>query len=386
MRPVSTRIAGVAFVASLIAAPAFAQTIVGPVQAGACHVMVRLSPPVAPGTEVVLEINKNAVAPVAAGGKTEVRIPGAGFFAGPLSEGEELRARLRVPGSAAPLGPGVAILVASGAGPAECAAPAEADVIVSDERDTFESSGYVGMAVDNFAPASVGGYADPQAGGKQTRVVGGFDFDFRVLGAPTSRRQLWVYGETVHGVRSADVNCAPDNTDRPAVCEKLTQANAGRQLQFVLENATSMEAFGGLRYEFLTLQADSGSPAKLYLTVRTGVMMVNGRIRVGDEGAPVLSGTHAYRAHHVGGGLLMPAGKFAGSVLEVGWGRTDIFDNERIKEHWRRLKIDASLNVKMVGPMYGFVQLYSDFDPTGRASDSVQTFFGLSFSIPEFFR
>jgi hypothetical protein len=382
----SIRMVGVVLAAGLIPGPAMAQTIVGPVKAGACHATVQLSAPVAAGTEVVLEINKNPVAPVAAGGKTEVRIPDQGFLSGPLSQGDELRARLRVPGSTDPPDPGVALRVEKGDGPAECAPPPEEDMVVSDERDTFESSGYVGMAVDNFAPASVGGYADPEAGGKHTRAVGGFDFAFRVLGSPTSRRQLWIYGETVHGVRSADINCAPDNSDRPAVCEKLTQANAGQQLQFVLENATSMEAFGGFRYEFLTLQANSGAPAKLYLTLRTGVMMVNGTAKVGSDGAPSVSANHAYRAHHVGGGLLMPSGKFAGSVLEVGWGRTDLFDNEQIKQHWRRLKIDASLNVKMVGPMYGFVQLYSDFDPTGRASDSVQTFFGLSFGIPEFFK
>jgi hypothetical protein len=36
--------------------------------------------------------------------------------------------------------------------------------------------------------------------------------------------------------------------------------------------------------------------------------------------------------------------------------------------------------------MYGFVQLYADFDPSGKSSDSVQTFFGLSFGIPELFK
>jgi len=35
--------------------------------------------------------------------------------------------------------------------------------------------------------------------------------------------------------------------------------------------------------------------------------------------------------------------------------------------------------------MYGFVRLYADFDPSGKSADSVQTFFGLSFGIPELF-
>jgi hypothetical protein len=44
------------------------------------------------------------------------------------------------------------------------------------------------------------------------------------------------------------------------------------------------------------------------------------------------------------------------------------------------------MGMQLTGPMYGFVQLYSDFDPAGGAADSVQTFFGLSFELGEFFR
>jgi hypothetical protein len=112
-------------------------------------------------------------------------------------------------------------------------------------------------------------------------------------------------------------------------------------------------------------------------------MMVNGDARADSQ---VFRANHAYRTHHFGGGLLMPRGKFAGSLLEVGWGRTDIFDTVGIRNHWRRLKIDGSLNVQIAGAMYGFVQLYADFDPGGPSSDSVQTFFGLSFGIPELFK
>jgi hypothetical protein len=36
--------------------------------------------------------------------------------------------------------------------------------------------------------------------------------------------------------------------------------------------------------------------------------------------------------------------------------------------------------------MYGFVQLYADFDPHGPGADSVQTFYGLSFNLGELFR
>ena len=368
---------GLVLCLTLIPGLAIAQTISGTVKAGDCAVVVLLSPPVGAGTEVELQINKKTLPPIGADGKTEVRIA----LTGPLSQGDEIRARRINANGQGDEMPGPPTTVAKGDGTAQCVAEST-DEVVSDGRDPFEASGYMGMAVDNFAPASVGGYENSEAGGKQTRAVGGFDFEFRVAGSPTSRRQVWIFGETLHGVRSADINCA-DTTSRPAVCDKLTQANFSKQLQFVLENATSMEAYAGVRVELATLQADSATPAKVYGTIRTGVMMVNGNAKSGSQ---TFSATHAYRAHHFGGGLLMPTGKFAGSLLEVGWGRTDIFDNEQVKNHWRRLKIDGSLNVELAGPMYAFVQLYSDFDPSGKSADSVQTFFGLSFEIPEFFK
>jgi len=108
-------------------------------------------------------------------------------------------------------------------------------------------------------------------------------------------------------------------------------------------------------------------------------------MRGAQADSQTFTANHAYRTHHFGGGLLMPKGEFAGSLIEVGWGRTDIFDNVQITNHWRRLKIDGSLNVKVVGAMYGFVQLYADFDPSGKSSDSVQTFFGLSFGSCDHF-
>src|SRR5262245_57906989 len=151
----------------LISAPARAQTI-APVNAGACTVVVRLTTPVAGGTEVELEINKKQLPRVAAEGRTDVRIA----LTGPLREGDELRARRVEASAAAAAAPGPATIVAKAEGTPECVARSDNEVS-SDDRETFEASGYVGMAVDNFAPASVGGYANSEAGGRQTRAVGG---------------------------------------------------------------------------------------------------------------------------------------------------------------------------------------------------------------------
>lgn len=185
--PMSIRTA--ALVVTLTVAPALAraQTIAGPIRAGACTVVVQLSDPVLGGTDVELQINKKSLPRVAAEGKTEVRVA----LTGPLNEGDEVRARRLNPNANDGAAPGPAITVTKADALPECAPPHD-DAVIGDERETFEASGYVGMAIDNFAPASVGGYANSEAGGRQTRAVGGFDFEFRVAGLPTSRRQVWI--------------------------------------------------------------------------------------------------------------------------------------------------------------------------------------------------
>jgi hypothetical protein len=352
---------------------------------------VTLPAPAVAGTRIELEVNKRVVTSVGADvGDTAVII----VLRGPVGSGDELRAT-RILNDKRDAQPGPSVKVGKSGSPQCEALKSEAEVI-SDERDTFDASLYLGRAVDNFAPSSVGGYADPESGGKTPlRFMGGVDFEFRLTGSPESRRQLWIFGETLHGVRSADVNCSPDNKDKPAVCDKLTlgpNGNATQQFQFTLENATSLEAYAGFRYEFVTLQANADTPAKLYATGRWGIMMLSGTARTGT----VTTGTaaqplaiqtnHAYQNHYVGVGLLMPKGKFDGSFLEVGWGLTELFSHGNVLGGWNRLKIDGALSVKLAGPMYGFLQMYSDFDPIYHGSDSVQTFFGVSFAVPEIFR
>jgi hypothetical protein len=84
------------------------------------------------------------------------------------------------------------------------------------------------------------------------------------------------------------------------------------------------------------------------------------------------------------------SGPFDGSFIEVGFGRSDMFFTPPDKTPWRRWKIDGFFSV----PAFGkgdkrprlFLQLYSDFDPTDIAADSVQTFFGLDVPLTELFR
>jgi len=77
-----------------------------------------------------------------------------------------------------------------------------------DDRDDFEANAYLGLAVDTFTASEFRGvvYNNPgEASSKRERMIGGFNFGYRLMGDPHSPKQpqLWIYGETLHGARSA---------------------------------------------------------------------------------------------------------------------------------------------------------------------------------------
>ena len=353
--------------------------------AGQCNLTVKLSGVAPAGTVVQLRLNNNAngLPETPAGGLNEVKVR----LKGPLGEGDRLQVRVP-PGDWSN-----AVGVGAGTKP-ECQAT---DAAADDGREPFQPSGYIGTAFDGFAPAAVGGYKNSQGSGVQNkRYVGGVDFDFRFLGESTSDRQLWIFGETVYGVRSADVNCQA--ADKPPVCGTLLQ-NPDQQLIFIVDHASSLEAFLGARWELLTLQRGTSSPTKFYVTGQLGVVMLDGQASAptaDPNNRKVVDIRRAYREHHVGAGWLAPSGSFAGSYLEIGWGITDLFNTDPDgKVRWNRLKVDAHLSFPLSIPFTGmkwtkgprvFAQLFSDFDPSHKSSDSMQTFIGLDFDVRDLFK
>lgn len=392
MRTLIRSLTAIALIAALPAVAAQAQpavaatTLPADIRAGACSIIVTLAD-VGADTRVQLELNKKALTSTKANGQKQVTVR----LNGPLDAGDVVRAR-KVDGTKAAEW-GEAREVQEGSAAPECQAEPTA---TSDGREPFEVSAYFGRQVDNFAPAVAAGYANPEAGGQQWSYDGGFDFEFRAAGGPTSGRQLWLFGETVHGVRSADVDCSAGNTDKPPVCGKLSQVDQAQALRFVLDKATSIEAFAGARFEFLTLQRETSTPAKLYLVARLGVMMLDGQTTLNlktldlktDPGGRAtfdLQVNRAYPAYHFGAGLLMPKGEFRGSYVEVGFGRTDLFTSNGLNP-WRRLKIDGLLSIPFKRGLSdrwprAYAQLYSDFDPTHQTADSIQTYYGVQFDV-----
>lgn len=239
----------------------------------------------------------------------------------------------------------------------------------SAETSPLQATAYFGEVVDTFAPDSVGDYKNPEAGSAQKlRNVFGVDFAFRMLGKEESEVQLWLRGETLHGVRTADIDCT--GTTPPPVCSDTTPFPA--RAKFILERASSIEALVSPRLEFKTLQLGSDAPARLYIVGNLGFIAL--------ERAPSV-----FKNFHLGTGLRTAAGTFEGSYLEVGFGRNQLFSGNRM-----RLKIDGlvSFNLDAV-PLMGeaprfFVEMFIDNNLRAGA-DSVQTFFGIDLDLKKAF-
>ncbi len=237
------------------------------------------------------------------------------------------------------------------------------------EDEPLLASAYFGLGVDSFAAQEHARYLNPdESGDIQTRFAGGIDFAYRLFGGSDSTHQLWILGETIYGVRSTDVDCADDAT--LSICEDngFDPNTAGSTTLAIVRNASSLEAFVGVRWEFVELQGESLSPAHLYLTARTGFLTVTG-----DDDDLV-------DTNHVGFGLIASEGRYAGSYLEAGYGTSHIFEDD---PHGR-YKLDGFLSweagfFKKLGA-WPFVQFVADVD-LKEGPDTVQTYFGFDFDL-----
>ncbi len=257
------------------------------------------------------------------------------------------------------------------------------DTAKPDCRPAFTASAYLGLAIDTFAGSQTIQYLNPAASsGTHERAIGGFDFAFRLLGPPNDTQvkpsdaykahflaapQLWLYGETLHGTRSAELDCSKAPAKDLLACTgslSATPANPGDQLLYIIRNASSLEGYMGLRYEFLTLQPGSGLPANVYLKAEAGFLTV--------AGAPSLKDNH-----HLGIGATVTKNDYAGSYLEVGWGRNDLFQS-RPRGRWQ---IDGYLQKRIAStPFSFFAQIVVDTD-LGYGADGVQSYIGFNFNI-----
>jgi len=89
---------------------------------------------------------------------------------------------------------------------------ADDNELSSDPRDDFRGTFYAGASIDSFASGETRQYIGYTAAdsGQKTGYAAGVDFQYRLFKRDTDSRwpmQLWLFGETVHGQRSTEVDC-----------------------------------------------------------------------------------------------------------------------------------------------------------------------------------
>ena len=244
----------------------------------------------------------------------------------------------------------------------------------------FFANVYLGNAIDTFAPDNIGDYQNPDAGALKTRQTFGIFFDSRLAGSGDDGVQLWVYSETLHGVRSADIDCGVADDLKPSVCTKDTfetidgvLTTVPAKTKYILEHASSLEAFINPRLEFLTLQKNSESPIRVYVTGRLGFIAL--------ERSPTV-----FKNYEIGAGFLLSDGPFLGSSLEVGWGRNELFADDGTM----RLKLDGRLVFPLERLLRHeatkfFIEMRIDNDIRGDAADAIQTLYGFWWDLGTLF-
>jgi hypothetical protein len=253
------------------------------------------------------------------------------------------------------------------------AASAAGQDLVVDDREDFAIAPYVGIAIDSFAAGDVSQYLNQgDSGNIEERATAGFEFAYRLWGdaaaADVRDGQLWVYGRTTHGVRSADVDCRA-TPDIP-VCRQFSlelQDPTTRGL-YLLRNASSLEGMAGLRWEFRQIRGGKHA-ARAYVSGQLGFLSVSDGP---DDVADV---------HQIAVGGVVTTGLYKNSYFEVGYGRNDLIlenrsnrfkFNARVVRRWNKNDDDALGHV--------FAHIAVDVDGSD-GSDSIQTYLGVAFAI-----
>jgi len=198
--------------------------------------------------------------------------------------------------------------------------------------------------------------------------VAGFDFDYQLYAGRT--RKVWLYGETVHGARSGEVDCSKDaNASKDACKIASLDAPSPQAALAIFRKATTLEGMLGLRAE-LAEMGPTGARSVFYLKGQVGFLSVAGR------------GGDLVDMHHGGLGLRLKEGPFSDSYFEVGYGRNDLF-----AKNTGRTKIDAYLTFGRSSTPRAkpFFQMVIDSD-LASGPDNIQTFFGLDLNVLELFK
>ena len=243
------------------------------------------------------------------------------------------------------------------------------DDIEDDGGEVFYATGYVGLSIDTFAAEDLQKYLNPdESGDARFHSNAGVDFEYRIFRKKSLA--LWVIGETLHNAKSTSLDCL--ETPKLEKCQEETGGQIPQPDQFlaILRNAGSAEASAAFRVHFLDLNKGSRSPAAVYFQAKLGFLTV-----ADSDGDAAEFQTYSL-------GVLAMGGPFAGSYIDVGGGKSDVYRCKPAPcSNRNRFKVDGLLSMELPGTtMRPYLQMVVDAD-RGDGADSIQTFVGVDFDL-----
>jgi hypothetical protein len=245
--------------------------------------------------------------------------------------------------------------------------------------DRLEVFPFLGFAVDTFSANDVRTYLNPQdSGDSRTRETFGLWFQYPLYGPDHDKNGfgLYLYGQTLHGVRSTEIDCSYNQAlfENPKCKDSTNTPRPGTTALYILRNASSLEGMIGLRFEFWQLQKGNGPLSKGNATLYVSRQL--GLVSVANSDGDVAD------VNHVGLGARIREGKFRNSYIEVGRGTNDLFKTSS----GDRFKVNARIVMRLDNDSSGwfskhgvfFAHLAADVDGHD-GPDAVQTYIGLAF-------
>ena len=105
------------------------------------------------------------------------------------------------------------------------------------------------------------------------QLITGLDFEYRLAGNEEAKRQIFLYGETVHGARSGDVDCSDLDNKETEICKVARFESPTPDAQFaIFRKATTLEGLIGIRAELFSLREGSSAPSRFYVKGQLGFL------------------------------------------------------------------------------------------------------------------
>jgi hypothetical protein len=170
---------------------------------------------------------------------------------------------------------------------------------------------FYGSEVDNFTADSVEQYRNTNTDftNRKTQQIFGVNFEYH------AGSHFVLSGESLHAVRTVDIDCTSDEAQNAKICLDHPATNPNdlqKQARFLLENASSLELALFPRWNLYTIGGESESPVAAYVTGRIGV--------TSTRGVPFV-----LQAYWAGPGLVAKDGPLEGSFIEYTFGTNEQF-------------------------------------------------------------